>query len=78
MQASQHSIGETSGAYSIPSFVVRSITTKVVPAHKGKEQRMKREPDTPMGTVVLIAIFLIMTVVLWFNVYFIVLSRGAN
>ncbi len=39
---------------------------------------MKREPDTPMGTVVLIAIFLIMTVVLWFNVYFIVLSRGAN
>ncbi len=39
---------------------------------------MKREPDTPMGTVVLIAIFLIMTVVLWFNAYFIVLSRGAN
>jgi len=31
-----------------------------------------------MGTVVLITIFLIMTVVLWFNVYFIVLSRGAN
>ena len=49
-----------------------------MPVHKGKEQRMKREPDTPMGTVVLIAIFLIMTVALWFNAYFIVLSRGAN
>ena len=39
---------------------------------------MKRDPDTPMGTVVLIAIFLVMTVALWFNAYFIVLSRGAN
>ncbi len=40
---------------------------------------MKKQPDTPQwGTVVLIAIFLIMTVALWFNAYFIVLSRGAN
>ena len=39
---------------------------------------MKKEPDTPMGTVVLIAIFGVLTLVLWFNVYFIVLSRGAN
>ena len=39
---------------------------------------MKKEPDTPMGTVVLIAIFAVMTLVLWFNAYFIVLSRGAN
>jgi hypothetical protein len=39
---------------------------------------MKKEPDTPMGTIVLIGIFLVLTLVLWFNVYFIVLSRGAN
>ena len=39
---------------------------------------MKKGPDTPMGTVVLVGIFLVMTVVLWFNTYFIVLSRGAN
>jgi len=43
-----------------------------------KEQGMRKEPDTPMGTVVLIAIFLILTVALWFNAYFVVLSRGAN
>jgi hypothetical protein len=39
---------------------------------------MKKEPDTPMGTVVLITIFGVVTLVLWFNAYFIVLSRGAN
>ena len=39
---------------------------------------MKKEPDTPMGTVVLITIFAVLTLVLWFNAYFIVLSRGAN
>lgn len=39
---------------------------------------MRKEPDTPQGTIVLIAIFLVMTVALWFNAYFIVLSRGAN
>lgn len=39
---------------------------------------MKKEPDTPMGTIVLIAIFLVLTLALWFNSYFIVLSRGAN
>ena len=39
---------------------------------------MKKEPDTPMGTVVLIGIFLVLTLALWFNAYFIVLSRGAN
>jgi len=39
---------------------------------------MRKEPDTPQGTVVLISIFLIMTVVLWFNAYFVVVSRGAN
>jgi sensor domain CHASE-containing protein len=31
-----------------------------------------------MGTVVLVGIFLVMTVALWFNAYFILLSRGAN
>jgi hypothetical protein len=39
---------------------------------------MKKGPDTPMGTVVLVSIFLVLTLVLWFNAYFIVLSRGAN
>jgi hypothetical protein len=39
---------------------------------------MKKEPDTPMGTVVLISIFAVVTLAMWFNAYFIVLSRGAN
>lgn len=39
---------------------------------------MKNKPDTPMGTVVLVGIFAVLTLVLWFNAYFIVLSRGAN
>ena len=39
---------------------------------------MRKEPDTPQGTVVLISIFLILTVALWFNTYLIVLSRGAH
>lgn len=39
---------------------------------------MKKQPDTPQGTVVLIAVFMVLTLVLWFNAYFIVLSRGAN
>jgi len=38
----------------------------------------KKEPDTPAGTIVLISLFAIMTIALWFNAYFIVLSRGAN
>jgi hypothetical protein len=39
---------------------------------------MKKGPDTPMGTVVLVSIFLVLAFALWFNAYFIVLSRGAN
>ena len=39
---------------------------------------MRKPPDTPQGTVVLIAIFAVLTLALWFNAYFIVLSRGAN
>ena len=39
---------------------------------------MRKQPDTPQGTVVLIAVFAIMTLALWFNAYFTVLSRGAN
>lgn len=39
---------------------------------------MKKGPDTPMGTVVLVGLFAILTLALWFNAYFTVLSRGAN
>lgn len=39
---------------------------------------MKKGPDTPMGTIVLIAIFAVLLLGFWFNAYFIVLSRGAN
>jgi hypothetical protein len=39
---------------------------------------MRNKPDTPMGTVVLVSIFLLLTIVLWFNAYFVVVSRGAN
>ena len=39
---------------------------------------MRNRPDTPMGTVVLVSIFAVLTLVLWFNAYFVVLSRGAN
>ncbi len=39
---------------------------------------MKKEPNTPMGTLVLVGIFLVLTLGLWFNAYFVVLSRGAN
>lgn len=39
---------------------------------------MKKGPDTPMGTVVLVGIFFVLTLILWFNAYFVVLSRGAN
>jgi len=37
-----------------------------------------KEPRTPMGTVVLMAVFVVMIVALWSNVYFTVLSRGVT
>lgn len=37
-----------------------------------------RDPKTPMGTLVLITVFLVMTIVLWLNVYLTILSRGAT
>lgn len=40
--------------------------------------KQKKEVQTPMGTVVLIAVFAILLTLMWFNAYFIVLSRGAN
>lgn len=37
-----------------------------------------KEPDTPKGTLVLLALFLLLTLTLWGNAYFIMLSRGAT
>jgi Cytochrome c oxidase subunit IIa family len=43
-----------------------------------QEKLFMKEPDTPQGTVVLLAVFLLLTLVLWGNVYFTMLSRGAT
>lgn len=37
-----------------------------------------RDPKTPMGTVVLIALFLLLTIALWGNAYLVLLSRGVT
>ncbi|MGL4650384.1 MAG: hypothetical protein ACRC1H_13335 [Caldilineaceae bacterium] len=37
-----------------------------------------RDPKTPMGTVALLVVFLIMLVALWANAYFVMLSRGVT
>lgn len=37
-----------------------------------------KEPTTPKGTIALLAIFLLITVVLWANAYLVMLSRGAT
>lgn len=37
-----------------------------------------RDPKTPMGTVVLIVLFLLLTVLLWGNAYLVLLSRGVT
>ena len=39
---------------------------------------MKKEPDTPQGTIVLIGVFAVLLAAMWFNAYFHVLSQGAN
>ncbi len=37
-----------------------------------------RDPQTPMGTVVVLVVFLILIVTLWANAYFVMLSRGVT
>ena len=37
-----------------------------------------RDPDTPKGTIALLLVYLVFILALWGNVYFTVLSRGAN
>lgn len=37
-----------------------------------------KEPDTPKGTLALLALFLLLTLTLWGNAYFTMLSRGAT
>lgn len=37
-----------------------------------------KDPKTPMGTLVLLVVFLITTVALWLNAYFVMLSRGGT
>lgn len=37
-----------------------------------------RDPQTPMGTVVVLVVFLILIVALWANAYFVMLSRGVT
>jgi len=37
-----------------------------------------KDPKTPMGTIVLLAVFFVLIVVLWTNVYLVMLSRGVT
>lgn len=37
-----------------------------------------RDPKTPMGTLVLLVVFVILIVALWVNVYMLMLSRGVT
>jgi len=37
-----------------------------------------KEPKTPMGTVVVLVVFIVMLVALWANAYFVMLSRGVT
>lgn len=39
---------------------------------------MKREPDTPMGTIALLAVYVLIIVLLWGNVYLTMISRGVT
>lgn len=38
----------------------------------------RKDPQTPMGTVILIIVFFFLTLGLWFNAYFLMLSRGVS
>lgn len=35
-------------------------------------------PDTPQGTIALMAVYIVIVVALWSNVYFTMLSRGVT
>jgi len=37
-----------------------------------------KDPDTPKGTLALLAFFLLLTIVLWSTAYMTMLSRGAT
>lgn len=39
---------------------------------------MKKEPDTPQGTIALLFVYLIIIVTLWGSVFLTMLSRGVN
>ena len=42
------------------------------------EELFVKDPVTPHGTIALLVLFILLTVGLWFNAYFIVLSRGVT
>jgi hypothetical protein len=37
---------------------------------------VRKEPDTPQGTIALLAVYLLIILLLWGNVYLTMLSRG--
>ncbi len=39
---------------------------------------VRKEPDTPMGTIALLAVYLVIILLLWGNVYVTMLSRGVT
>jgi hypothetical protein len=47
------------------------------PFYAGRDT-VKKEPDTPQGTLVLMGVFVLMIIAFWANAFFTVLSRGAT
>lgn len=39
---------------------------------------LRREPDTPQGTIALLAVYLLIIIFLWGNVFFTMRARGMN
>jgi hypothetical protein len=39
---------------------------------------VRKEPETPMGTIALLAVYAVIIVLLWGNVYLTMLSRGVT
>ncbi len=39
---------------------------------------MRKEPDTPQGTIALLLVYVLIIVFLWGNVYLTMLSRGVT
>jgi hypothetical protein len=39
---------------------------------------VKKEPDTPHGTIALLLVYALIIIFLWSNVYFTMLSRGVT